>query len=608
MIFWVFAVLATCAAGYAVLRPLLSGTPPDAEADAAAYDVTVYKSQLREIDLDLDRGRITAEEAEASRVEIGRRLLAADKRVRAGDPAVARTGSGTQAVAAALIAGALALTVLLYLHNGDPANPDMPLVLRQAERQLAQSAPGGGEAMPGAQSGQEAEAGSLDEMAERLTARLDSGEGSPADWSLLGRTEMMRGNYARAAAAYKEALKSFPDDPALNSAYGESLVFWSDGSVSDTAVATFRKVLQQTPDDPRAHFYVGEYDRQQGRLKDALNRWVDLLNRAGPDATWAGIVRQRAEELAADMGVDLEEMLLAGAAVEPSLSDTVARNSGGPTREDMAAAADMTEGERREMIQGMVDGLATRLEDDPSDFDGWLRLVRSRMVLGDRDGAQQALNRAATEFAAAPFPMRQLTALADELGLDAPSTTQGSGAENGSGTETGSGSGPRGPSEDDIAAAQDMSADDRREMIEGMVGGLAARLEDNPDDLQGWIMLGRSYSVLGRLDDAEAALAKASELAPNNTEILIDRARILRTRAGEQQTPESVGLMRRVEQLAPGNIEALWFLGLDAYRKGKREAAHNYFERALAVLPPNSPERASLEAEINRLFAETVGN
>lgn len=597
MIFWVFAALATCAAGYAILRPLLRDLPQDTEADAAAYDVTVYKSQLREIERDLERGRITAEEAEASRVEIGRRLLAADKRAGSGATVAKTTGSGVQTVAAALIAGALALTVLLYLRNGDPANPDMPLALRPAERQLAQSAPGRDGAMTGAQTGQaETEAGSLDEMAARLTERLESGDGAPEDWSLLGRTEMMRGNYARAAAAYQEALKSFPDDAALNSAYGEALVFWSDGDVSDTAAKTFYKVLDLTPDDPRAHFYVGEYDRQQGRLKDALNRWVGLLNRAGPDATWAGVVRQRAEELAADMGVDVEELLLAGAATNASLADTVARNSGGPTPEDMAAAADMTEGERREMIQGMVDGLAARLEDDPSDFDGWLRLVRSRVVLGDRDGAQEALNQAARTFAAAPFPMRQLTALADELGLEAPSTAQAPGAE------------PRGPSADDIAAAEEMSAEDRRAMIEGMVGSLAARLEDNPDDLQGWIMLGRSYTVLGRLDEAGAALSRASELAPNDTDILIDRARILRAQAGEQQTPESVALMRRVESLAPGNIEALWFLGLNDYRSGKMDDARSYFARALAALPPESAERASLEAEINRLFAETVGN
>lgn len=589
MIFWVFAALATFAAGYAVLRPLLREAPGAEEPDVADYDVTVYKSQLHEVARDLDRGRITAEEAEASRVEIGRRLLAADRR-RQSAVRERRSGTGSQAVAAALIAGALTLTVLLYLDQGDPANPDMPLALRQAERQLAQNAGGAG-SQPVA--GQDGEAGNLDDMAAQLTARLAAGDGTPADWSLLGRTEMMRGNYAQAAAAYEEALKSFPDDAALNSAYGEALVFWSNGDVSDTAAATFHKVLSLTPDDPRAHFYLGAYDRQEGRLKDALTRWVGLLNRAGPDATWAGVVRQRAEELAADMGVDLEEMLLAGAAAAPSLADTVARNSGGPTAEDMAAAANMTEEERRDMIQGMVDGLAARLADDPSDFDGWLRLIRSRMVLEDRDGAQAALDAAAAQFAAAPFPMRQLTALAQELGLDMPAPATAS---------------TRGPSQEDVAAAQDMTAEERREMIEGMVGGLAARLEENPDDLQGWIMLGRSYTVLGRLDDADAALARASDLAPNNPEILIDRARILRAQAGEQQTPESVALMRRVEKIAPGNIEALWFLGLDAYRSENRDMARSYFERALAALPPESPERASLEAEINRLFAETVGN
>lgn len=567
MIFWVFALALTAGAFYAVARPLLrSEVSSEEENSTADYDVAVFKSQLDELERDLSQGRITAEEAEASKLEISRRLLAADKRrTKATDGRA--NGALASVASTTILCGALAAAVLLYFRSGDPGNPDMPLVLRQAEIQLSQNPTGTG----GSGHTEETEAGNLDDMAGRLRARLESGEGGPEDWSLLGRTEMMRQNYAQAAAAYGEALKSFPDDPALNSAYGEALVFWADGLVTDQAVVVFTKVLQLTPNDPRGHYYLGEYDRQEGRLQDALDRWISLLNQAGPDAPWISIVREQVDGLAAEMGIDVSDRLTGPV---------------GPTEEQMTAAGEMSPEDRQAMIQGMVDGLAERLAQEPSDFDGWMRLIRSRMVLGDVEGAQADLANAMAQFTNAPFPMRELTALAQELGLDGETASD-----------------RPGPTAEDMAAAQDMEPEERQAMIEGMVEGLAARLQDDPADLEGWVMLARSYAVLARYEDAVHAYTRASELAPNDTALLLDRARVMRTLAGEQQTPETVNLMTQVASMEPDNIEALWFLGLDAFRAGNREAARSYFDRAMNAFPEAAPERASLQAEIERMFA-----
>jgi cytochrome c-type biogenesis protein CcmH len=141
-------------------------------------------------------------------------------------------------------------------------------------------------------------------------------------------------------------------------------------------------------------------------------------------------------------------------------------------------------------------------------------------------------------------------------------------------------------------------------MIAGMVDQLAARLEDEPDDLEGWTMLGRSYAVLNRGKDAVAALTRASELAPNNPSLLIDRARIMRSLAGDRQTPETVALMARVAELDPDNTEALWFLGLDKLRAGDRDDARDLMDRAVATIPEAAPERAALERQIQSLFPE----
>ncbi|MEH6361521.1 MAG: hypothetical protein V7761_12415, partial [Amylibacter sp.] len=107
------------------------------------------------------------------------------------------------------------------------------------------------------------------------------------------------------------------------------------------------------------------------------------------------------------------------------------------------------------------------------------------------DDAKRALAQGADIFANAPFVKQQFTAAANTLGLTGNSQPLGS------------------PSQADMQAAQEMTTQDRQAMIVGMVDGLAEKLKDNPDHLEGWIRLIRSYSVLGRSDDAQRAYATA---------------------------------------------------------------------------------------------------
>ena len=151
-----------------------------------------------------------------------------------------------------------------------------------------------------------------------------------------------------------------------------------------------------------------------------------------------------------------------------------------PSHTSIEEAANLTPAERAERIQGMVEGLASKLEDNPRDFQGWMQLIRSYAVLDERDKAIEALAKAREVFARAPFPKQQLAALAGQLGLE--------------------GEAPRGPTEEDVKAAQEMSPEDRQEMIESMVTQLAERLQENPNDLAGWTRLVRSDTILGKQD------------------------------------------------------------------------------------------------------------
>jgi cytochrome c-type biogenesis protein CcmH len=97
---------------------------------------------------------------------------------------------------------------------------------------------------------------------------------------------------------------------------------------------------------------------------------------------------------------------------------------GNPTAEDVAAANSLNSGDRQQMIRGMVDSLDAKLKEDPKNFEGWMRLIRSYVVLNDRDRAVDALKRGLTAFPADGGEGQQLLALARELGLPTEVTQQ----------------------------------------------------------------------------------------------------------------------------------------------------------------------------------------
>jgi cytochrome c-type biogenesis protein CcmH len=92
----------------------------------------------------------------------------------------------------------------------------------------------------------------------------------------------------------------------------------------------------------------------------------------------------------------------------------------------------------------------------------------------------------------------------------------------------------RGPGAADMEAAANMSPDERNKMVESMVARLAERLQTEPDDLEGWLQLGRSYTMLKRPADARDALGNAVRLAPKNADILLMYGRAMRSAAGNE--------------------------------------------------------------------------
>ncbi len=161
-----------------------------------------------------------------------------------------------------------------------------------------------------------------------------------------------------------------------------------------------------------------------------------------------------------------------------------------------------------------------------------------------------------------------------------------------------------GPTREQMQAAEDMSDEERAEMIDGMVARLAERLEENPHDLEGWVRLARAYSVQDRPEEAADAMAKAVEQAPEDLELLAQYARTLRAAGGNERVGESLRVSQKILELDPDNTEALWFVAMYQLAQGNVDTAGDMFDRALAQLPEGSGQRDDLRRQADRLLEQ----
>ena len=143
-------------------------------------------------------------------------------------------------------------------------------------------------------------------------------------------------------------------------------------------------------------------------------------------------------------------------------------------------------------------------------------------------------------------------------------------------------------------------------MAREMVARLEQRLQQEPNNPQGWAQLGRSYDVLGRDDDARAAYARAYQLAPENPEIIAAYAAYLMTRDQSRISPETVTLFRKLHRLEPNHAGALWALGFAAYQEQNFSEAIGYWDQLLKLLPPDSEVVPQLKHALDSARSEAA--
>lgn len=363
-LWFVFATM-TIAAVFAIVWPLGRRGQPLREGK----EVVVYKDQLAELERDAAVGLIGPSEAEAAKVEIGRRLLAAADQEQNAGTMTGRTGM-RRAVALIGLLGVPALAVAVYLQLGSPQIAGRPSAARTQTATAAEP---------------------IENLIAKVEAHLEKNPTDARGWTVLAPVLMRLRRYDDAARAYRNALTYGAESAERRTDLGEALTAAAGGVITADAKAEFERALALDSDDPKARYFTGLAAEQDGRNADAAAIWRAMLDKGPEDATW-----------------------------RPTVEAALARVSGGsqPSLEALDANKDLSPAERNAMIQGMVERLATRLKQNGDDVEGWLRLLRAYMVMGERDKAQTALAEARQALAGNAERLKQLDAGLKSLGLD----------------------------------------------------------------------------------------------------------------------------------------------------------------------------------------------
>ena len=141
------------------------------------------------------------------------------------------------------------------------------------------------------------------------------------------------------------------------------------------------------------------------------------------------------------------------------------------------------------------------------------------------------------------------------------------------------------------------------QQIEDMVARLAARMEQNPGDPKGWVMLGRSYKAMGRYEEAARAFDKGREIVEQDAQLLADHAEALALATGGSLRGRPTDLLKRALKLEPDDPTALVLAGTAAYEREDYAAAVMHWERLLKLLPADSEDAQSLGDSIGKARA-----
>ena len=409
MVFWIVAGILTLAVCAVFAQAAVRGRV--GEKAPAAYDLEVYRVQLRDVDKDVARNVLTEEEGARLRTEVSRRILAADAAlqtfgVQGAQPKVA---GWILAVTGSLVITGAAFG--LYWVEGAPGYRDMPRELRLAvseqlrDNRLSQAEVEARlpvELLPGPAEEPSAE---FLELIERLRAVVADRPNDIQGLGFLARNEAQLGNHSAAHVAQTRLIAAKGEDATADdfAFLADLMVLAARGYVSSDAVTALREALAMNPEQEEARFYLGLYYAQVDRPDAAFRTWEKLLRESPADASWVPPIRAQIEQLADRAGVRY------------SLPPEEGWSQ--PSREQIEAAENMSPEDREEMIRGMVSGLLERLATEGGPPEDWARAISALAVIGETSQADAIWDEARGVFADNTDAMRIIADAAQEAGI-----------------------------------------------------------------------------------------------------------------------------------------------------------------------------------------------
>lgn len=407
--FWVFAAALTTMVALAILRPFWRDRPLATES-AASYDLRVYRDQLTEVDRDLARGIITAAAAERLRVEIGRKVLDADRDLRR-DSAVPGSMQRHAVIASVMMALLIGAGWLLYARIGAPNEPDMALKSRIAAaeaRYAARPSQAEAEARHIENNPRPAPAPDpdfaalMDQLREAVATHPDDIRGL----TLLAQNEARLGDAIAAKTAQSHLIEvKGADATAMDHAVLAGFMTEAAGGIiTAEAEAEIAHALKLDPANPQARYMTGLLQAQNGRPDRAFPIWASLLEDTPPNSPWNQAIGEVIEDMAWLAGV-------------PDYRPPSAAPLAGPDAAAVAAAAEMSPEDRQAFIQGMVEQLATRLANEGGSAEEWAQLIIALGAQGERDRAARIHAEARSVFANMPDALAAVDAAAEQAGV-----------------------------------------------------------------------------------------------------------------------------------------------------------------------------------------------
>lgn len=374
---WIAFALMTGAVALALVWPLSARRPARGAGEA---DLAFYRGQLAEVEDDVARGLVTPGDVEATRAEIGRRLLTSAEGGPGRDGPSRGSFRGRRIVA--LLAAVVAMPAValgVYLRVGAPDQPDMPIASRSAGTGL-----------------------NLAEALPKIEAHLAADPNDGRGFALVAPLYARLGRYDDAVKAYAAAIRLQGDTAERRATLAQARMAAADGVVTADARADLDRALAQDPKLPQARFFLAVAAEQDGDKDRARGLWRALAADSPADAPWREAVRQH----------------LAALSSAPAASATDSPTEMMPTGPAAAGIAALPPEQRVTAIRGMVDGLATRLAQNGRDPEGWLRLIRAYTVLGESEKAKAAVADARKGLDGDGGALGRVDDLAKRLGLE----------------------------------------------------------------------------------------------------------------------------------------------------------------------------------------------